>query len=332
MWTKKRLAFAIALAAVAIASTLTFTRTSTTISIARPPRPTGDVLALKTGPAPATATPTPAASPPPTPAPTPAGSASSSPTSNTRGSGNSAAGGTPNCTAVSRNATFQLGQKTYRQGDTITGITTITNDGSTCTLTNPSVSFVVMGANTTLTRRSVNATSSPTWSHGQTLTVNLSWDTEDCSNAPCNAQPPGGYSASVTWPGLSALTQSFSLISATTCSASAFELSLNATPVTASAGTTITLTAALKNISSQTCTVDDATSLTIRDPSGQAAFAAGLGAANNDQLLAPGQSVTYQYSWNQLTCGGLCARGSYQATLVDTTYSLSAGPLTLTLT
>ena len=333
MWNTKRLALIIAVGAIAIASALTFARGATTISAAKPPRPTGGVLAIHTGPAPSLAA-TPAASPSPTAAATPDASnagGSTAATNTTSSAHNStSAPKTPDCTTVARNASYQLGQMTYRQGDTVTGTTSIKNNGATCNLSNGTLSFTVKDGSTTLVQQTLSASSSATWAAGSTLTVNLSWSTKSCGN-PCSVEPPGAYSASVTWPGLSALTQNFNLVAATTCDASAFHFSLNATPSNASAGTNISLVATVTNTSSQSCAVNDSTSLSIRDSGNKVIFGAGLGSTNNNQLLAPGQSLTYPYTWNGESCGGTCASGAYEATLVDTTYNVTVGPVTITL-
>jgi hypothetical protein len=321
MFTRARLAVIAGVVLIALAGALLLFRNA---PAANPVR--SGVLGVSTSGPPAQSpqsTPAGNSSPSSTPAATPTTSGSTTTTTHSSGT----TSGTPNCTTVARSATFQIGSRTYSQGDTVEATTTIVNNGPSCKLTNNTVTANYLFGNAVVHTQTVAVTSATTWSSGQTLAASFTWSLQTCSGAPpCSSPVPGAYTVTATWPGVSVMEQSFTLYSASTCTASDVEVGIaNTVPTVASAGSSVVIDGTLTNNSGHTCAVAEATTLVIKDSGGNVVFANGMGASSNSQTWNNNQVLSFPYTWNT------SAPGTYEITFTDNTSGISTPPLPITL-
>jgi hypothetical protein len=326
MFTRQRVLISAGVAGVAVvligAVVLLVTRPSAT----QPVRSGVLGLSTKNG---ATAPPSPGSSSTPTPTPTPtptvASNAASAPATTSAATATGTAAGPPACTTVARFATLQVGYLTYRQDQTVQATTTITNNGPTCALTNNTVTANFLASNgATVHTQTVGVTSSSTWASNQKLSTVFSWSPQ--------SQPTGTYTAVVTWPGVRALQQSFTVTSSGQCLASDVSVSMT-TLSSFSSGQPVVVNGTLTNTSDHDC-VAHATSLIIRDHTGAVVFGAGLGAILSNKPWSSGQQLTFQYIWNQTVCktNSCVPPPMYGVTFIDSDTGVSTGPLFITLT
>ena len=283
-------------------------------NIAKPPTPTGGVLALNTGPAATTPTPAPSSSgstTSTTPSPSSPASApgAAAPATSTHSSTAQQPSGPASCATAKRQASLQLTAANYTETQTLSATTSAQYAG-TCTLNNAATAVVTNSSGATVNTQSFNGTVS-----GQTLSATVTWNLHGVA--------PGNYTFTVNWPGL-VVSQKFTVVE---CLNSDFTASISM-PTSASTGSDVTVDGSVKNNSADTCTFAEATSLIIKDSSGNIVFGTGLGSTNNQQVWNPGQTVTYpyHYTWPAHSAG------HYTVTLVDNTHNLTAGPLPIDIT